>query len=291
MFDPNQNNRGVVGTDHHASDRFRAELIENTPANVAYRAQLAAEANEREKIWRKQNFEARAIEDINDGPLPVAISVLDSLTVTEARRDWINYRALLDTERKKLAEAESKRDVLLGLKEAPKATESTLKGFVRRYADRLLGRGQGFEHNDVREHATLTDRLAAERLNAEAAAIALPEIERAIAVSELRIKSLLGRENEFLRPLLQELAADLGRQYLEKIAEIRAIMVPLAQLNGVMNYNSSATVEFPHFHAGLSYDDPERRIHVEPGRVNPWTDVINTLRTDARAVVTVPGLA
>lgn len=122
-----------------------------------------------------------------------------------------------------LAALETKRTELEAMIAAPAETAASIRDAVKRTADWLLGRGG--DNSDASKRKALEDEEAAQRHRAEAAAAALPELAKPIAVARLRLKHVADREPAYLSEALSEVADEigLGRAYARKIAELREL--------------------------------------------------------------------
>jgi hypothetical protein len=130
-----------------------------------------------------------------------------------------------------------KRGALVGIKEAPRATESAIRTLVKRGADFLLGRAQEDE-GDTAKRRALDDRLAEQRYRAESAEAALVEVDCEIDRAKLRCKRLAEREEEFLDAAVYELGCKhVGSAYRERAEALRDVVNLAAGLSEFRGYS------------------------------------------------------
>jgi hypothetical protein len=186
-----------------------------------------AEMAERNRQWERSNFETGATSDL-DGDLPlggIVSDVVGVLTGAPERQKLAGFVALRAAERIKLSDLETKKAELLGLVEAPAATESKISAAVRKTADWLRGRNSESSSRLAEiERGNLDTQLATERHRADAAKSIMPELEHDIEVAQLRVKRLDEREREYLEPALREVKVATGVfEYIaKKKAELEA---------------------------------------------------------------------
>jgi hypothetical protein len=173
---------------------------------------------QREQVLARETFEQEATGDL-EGPPPTA-DVPAGLSAK--RRDYFLFAAWLKSEESKLGELERKRAELEASIAAPAEYESTVRALLRRTADALL-RGLPADASDAAKRQELEAKHAQQRLQAVAAGLALPEIEKQIEVATLRVGRLRQRESEFLAPVLFELAEGTERLLARKKAEVEAL--------------------------------------------------------------------
>jgi hypothetical protein len=212
-FDPRANNPAAV-----AEANF-----------IAKNGMTRAEYNDRNSVWARQNFEADAVRDLT-GDLP---ELADTRSMTPARARYANYFMLRQRERKKLDELEQRKADLEAMIAAPNATETEVRNGIRRTAAKLLGRASDSGESDA---GALASKLAVANHKAEAAKLALPELEREIDKAQLRVAKISEREGEFLNAAIVEIAdaSGLGALYLKKIAELRAVAAMMFELSDVV---------------------------------------------------------
>lgn len=187
------------------------------------------QATEFQKMRRREDYEERAIDGLRGDP-PENICNTDGCSPKRAR--FARYLEWLHQETKELEALQARGAELEAMIEAPAATEEKIKELVRRTASALMGR-TAFASNE--SPSALDVQLAAERHQAEAARVALAELHGLIERAQLRVDHLRGREAEFLKPALIEIADELGlgKLYLQKIIELRVVMHLLFGLTSV----------------------------------------------------------
>ena len=143
---------------------------------------------------RRQEFEDGAVRDLRGEP-PEDICNTRGLGPKRARyARYFHWRLQIQRE---LSEVQSKRAELEAMIAAPSETEAKRKASVKRTAAFLMGREQA---SDEDAGKTLTERLMVEQHRADAAREALPEIEAALDVAQLRLAAINEREGSFCIP-------------------------------------------------------------------------------------------
>jgi hypothetical protein len=184
-----------------------------------------AQFQERERIWSRDAFEAEATAGLDGDPPAVEVPT----NLSAKRQQYACFAAWLQSEQAKLNALESKKAELGGLISAPAEAESNLRALVRRSADRLL-HGLGADESDAAKRVELETKHAAQRHQADAARVALPQVEQQIEVARLRVDKLMEREKEFLFPCVREASESVERLLARKeaeIAELKRLLAPL----------------------------------------------------------------
>lgn len=210
--------------------------------NGMTRAQFA----ERETEWQREAREALALADFNGEP-PDGICSVKGLSPKRALyARYFAWRLQVATE---LASLESKKAELEAIIGSRGQVETEIVNGIRRTANRFLGRGNDSGEGEARD---LAERLAVCQHRAEAAKLALPELDQQIETAQLRVKRLEERESEFLHPALIEEAdkAGLGKLYLAKIEELRKVVALINGLSEVVatygsNFMMPLTIKLP----------------------------------------------
>ncbi len=209
--------RASMGSEAYADDVFQRE-----------HGMSRAAWNERERLIAQERAEAAALAGLDDDPMDwlskqktwiYKDSALDKLT--SARKRYAVYRQWLAVEESKLAKLANKRDGLQAVVAAPAEVESSIRAFVRRTADAMLGKGKA--ESDAEAWAALNRKHSDQKLQAAAASVAIEDLEPEIKVAEMRVARLQERESEFLNPVLNELAFDIEQVLDRKEAEIAAL--------------------------------------------------------------------
>jgi hypothetical protein len=217
---------------------------------------------ERQRLLAREAFELESTADIEgDPPLCEAPAGL-----TAKRTAYFRYHAWLRGEEQALATLENKRRDLQAIIDAPAATEGALRQMLRRTADVLLGKDS--EQSDATAWAALESKRTEQAHKAEAARLALSDIEGQIQIAALRVDRLREREKQYLNPVLCELGEQIAQRLAQRRAEVQALERLLAPLYGSYGGYSRTTIEPP---------------HVEIGWRHSWHDIADTLRSDAAA--------
>jgi hypothetical protein len=240
---------------------------------------------EMQRAHARQDFEADAVRDLNGEP---AENICNTRGLPPKQARLARFHSWRLQIQRTASELQTKRAEFERMMEAPKHTESALKGEVRRTAARLMGRDVGGAGEGIRK--ALEDRLSEDRHRAEAAREALPELDKQIEVAELRLKRINERESEFLHPAIVE-AADrigLGKLYLKKIAELRAVTDLIFGLREVVGgygsgFENSAAVNFPRTGLASLRDTKDAEYRIEPkGNDSLWRQLAQSLLLNPR---------
>lgn len=278
----------ILSSDLHRMARDGAAPLPGRPitepsaladANFFIRHQITREQyGEMERKRDRSAWEERVVADLQDEPPSGLGANIMHLSPQKAR--YTRFRAWLQTEKSKLADAHRKLATLDGLVEAPRETEGKIQALVRKTAAFLLGRGT--DDSAVDERATLDSKLTAERHRAEAAQAARPEIERLVEIAELRVRRLKEREPDFVRAAVIEHAikSELGARYQKAVDELAAV---LDEINGLCaefgGYGNGLPVttdlKLPAFSA-LGAEG--RKIFARDGNVSMWRKLADELR-------------
>jgi hypothetical protein len=180
--------------------------------------------------WQRQMFKERAISDLGDDPPD---NICDVRGLSSKRARYARYCAWRQREAKELRDLEQKK---VELQSVIAGVEAEIRNGIRRLADRFLGRVQDSADADAK--ALTADLLAQRRV--EAARLAMPELEQQIERAQFRVARLEGREKEFLRDAIIEMAdaSGLGRAYLKKIGELQEIMSLVLGLMKIVGGNT-----------------------------------------------------
>ena len=149
--------------------------------------------------------------------------VADVRGLRGARCEWVRFKAWLARTTAELSELESTKARLSDIMSAPDKTAGVIGALISRTAAFLLGKGGA--DDDATERLELDKKLAAERHRSQAAAEALPEIERQIEVKQMQVEALQSREGEFLNPAMQDLleASGVAKLLARRRAEVLAL--------------------------------------------------------------------
>jgi hypothetical protein len=245
-------------------------------AHGCTREQHAERLRQRDRDIAREKFEREAVGDLEHWQ-PAGGS---------ARAKYAAYHERLAAERAGLDAHEHKRNVLVGIKEAPKQTQSAIAALIKRGADYLMGRCQEAE-DDVAERRALDDRLAQQQYRAESAEEALVEVDREIQIAKVRCKRLAARESDFLNPAVIEIAhAHIGSEYRKRAESFRAIVNLAAGVSEFSGYGLPPTgvptdIKLPSFGA-LGAPKP---IWASDAEHAPWRKLADALRADPQVDV------
>lgn len=170
---------------------------------------------------RRELAISHATDDLYDVDPPLALTL--TIGLPPARAMLARYVAWKKKISDELADLQAQRARLQGFIDAPGETTATIKSAIRRTADWLLGKGD--DNSDGKSRRALDEKLAMETHRADAAREALPELELKLDVAARRMEALEGREGEFLKPAIAEVAeeARLPERFLQKAAELEEI--------------------------------------------------------------------
>ena len=199
--------------------------------------------------------------------------VADVRGLRGARCEWVRFKAWLARTTAELSELESTKARLSDIMSAPDKTAGVIGALISRTAAFLLGKGGA--DDDATERLELDKKLAAERHRSQAAAEALPEIERQIEVKQMQVEALQSREGEFLNPAMQDLleASGVAKLLARRRAEVLALESIIRDCDR----------DFP-----WDYYNDHRPKHSEVCDIewrHTWRDVAGALRSDPRAEV------
>ena len=177
-----------------------------------------AQAAKMRAVRQRQNFEDEAICDLNGSPPELT----NTRGLGAKRASYANFLEWQHRETKRRDHLLQRRFELEAKIAAPAATQEKIDDAVKKTAASMMGRANAGE--DVNRGA-LDGQLSQQKHLAEAAQIAIVEVDREIETAELRVAHLSGREEEFLHPALVEIADEvgLGKLLLRKIGELRAV--------------------------------------------------------------------
>jgi hypothetical protein len=258
-------------------------------ANGMSRADYAA----MRATMRREEAEAQSIRDLNGKP-PELVSTRG---LAPARAQLAQYYEWQHQEAKRRDDLIARRAELEAMIAAPAKTQQAIAEAVRQTATTLMGRAHASEKID---RAAMDAQLSSERHQAEAAQIALVEIEKQIETAELRCAHLDSRQDEFLNPALVEAADEvgLGKLYMKKIAELRAItdlLNGLAHVAGGFGsgFGQPQTVSFSKLGLPSIKDAPSAAYSIlAEGNDRLWRELGRAFkmnpRTDASKFVSVP---
>jgi hypothetical protein len=154
----------------------------------------------REKMLQQERYEADALSDL-DGEAPPIDGLPSGLSAK--RKAYAAFAVWLKGEEQKLALLENKRHDLQTMVDAPAEAEGNIRAMLRRTADALL-HGTPADESDAAKRLELETRHTAQRHRAEAATMALADLEPQIEVARLRVDRLRSREMEYLAPVMHE---------------------------------------------------------------------------------------
>lgn len=178
------------------------------------------QADEMRLAHQKACAEEEAVRDLN-GKAP---ELANTRGLGPKRAAYANFLEWQHQEAKRLDDLRTRKCEIEATIAAPAATLEAISIAIKQTAATMLGRAHASEKID---RGAMDAQLAHERHMAEAATVALAEVEKQIETAELRVAHLSSREAEFIGPALVE-AADcdlkLGQLMLKKIGELRAIM-------------------------------------------------------------------
>jgi hypothetical protein len=257
---------------------------------------------ERERAIARQEFEDASTADLNgeppdnvcDGETEIRNGIshvksrknLKGLSPQRARYARYHFwKAKLGAE---LSSLEAKKVELEGIIAAPAEAQVAIQEGLQRTAAFLLGRAP--DHAEGEAEA-LADKLAVTKHRAEAARVALPELEKQIERARVRVKYLSDREHEFLHPALAELVDHLGPLYIQQIRDLRSmadLLFGLAQLTRTYADGNEVTaaIKFPRIGLPSIRDvDGNAFIIGAYGSTAVWQEVIESLRRDPRGSV------
>lgn len=247
-----------------------------------------AQADAAAAIHARDDRDDAWVADLNGDP-PHSIS--DTLLLSPRRALLARYIRWRQTIAAELATLQAKRDEFQEIMAAPEETEVAIRSAVKRTADWLLGRST--DNSDEGTRKALDDQLAAQRHRAEAARAALVELEPQIERAQLRVQTLNDRQNEFLKPVLREIADELGlgTAYIAKIAELKRIaslIYGLAEASYEFGegIETGRKVQFPRPATSEAALPGESFIIPSAGNVEIWRKVADQLLLDPRYDIT-----
>jgi hypothetical protein len=244
-----------------------AEFVRRTGMGSADHANRSTE-------WLRETFERNSVADLNGDP-PSDITNVRGLSPARAR--WARFFEWQRQVSRELHEFESRRaDVEAKLAKA----EADIKSGVRQTANRMLSGNDGGDDTGV---------LAA-RHTAEAARVALPELEETIDRAKLRVKHLEKRQDEFLHPVIMELAeaGKLGVRYMAAIKELRHVTELIFGLTKALGRSPQLQSHITLPRAILTNGEHRDYIIGADIRDSVWTELIRSLQCDPRADISVP---
>lgn len=179
--------------------------------------------------WRTDNEQVGTLSGLQGEPPEFDLRA----KLSPQRARYARYSRWVLRERKNLEGLEAKKAEFEAMIAAPAATQAEIRGLIRQAADRLLGRGKVQVSAGARKQ--FDDTLAEQKLAAEAASEALPELERQIETARQRVNHLIQREDEFLKPAMIEIAEDLGlgQVYMDRLRQFREVFDLIAGLAAV----------------------------------------------------------
>lgn len=272
-----------------ATDRNVLEEAEFFLKNGMSRAAYA----EMRAAMRREEADAQAVRDLNGNPPELT----NTRGLGPKRAALANYFEWVCVETKKRDSLLARRIELEEMIAAPAASEARIRDAVRQTATTLVGRVHASAKID---RSAMDVQLAQERHMAEAATVALAEIEGQIENAERRVEFLGSREADFTGPALVEDADNLklGQIYLEKIAELRAIcdlMNGLASVAGGYGsgFENRTEIKFPKVGLpSISGADNSAYVISSAGNSDVWRQITLALRMnpkmDAAKFIPVP---
>jgi chromosome segregation ATPase len=219
---------------------------------------------ERARQWQRQEFEDKATADLNGDPPDNMLGTDFRFPgMTPLRLRYTKYAEWLARESDKLNALERRRADLQSMIEAPAQTEGAIRQALRRTADVLLGKS--VDDSDTEQRLKLETRRMEQLHKAEAAKLAMPELEREIEIAKLRVHKLREREPEFLNPVIQEAARDVELRLAECRAEVAALERLLKPLSEFRVYGAKR-IEAPAFDIewGYSWSEIGKALRADP---------------------------
>jgi hypothetical protein len=257
---------------------------------------------ERDRELAHLEFEQSSVADLSGEPPDDAGDEMEIRNGVTRTKKTLNLKGL-SPQRKRYAlyhawfanltsvlEALEKRKVdLEAIIAAPVEAGFALRKGIRRTADFLLGRTQSGGEGEAE---AMSAKLAIAQHRADAARVALPELEREIERARLRLKHLEGREADFLNPALAELADHLGALYLQQIERLRYTAGLLFGLSSVVRtygdgfQEALENIKFPRMGLpSIMSADANAFVIAARGNTAVWRQVAESLRRDPRANV------
>jgi hypothetical protein len=228
-----------------------------------------AEYRQRATAWQRERFEEEATSDLSGDP-----PICNTKGLSPARAKWADFREWQGQEGRELQALQARRtDIKAKLARA----EAGIKDGVRQAADRLLSGDDSADDTKV---------ISATHL-AEAARIALFELEEKIDRAEIRVKRLDRREQEFLQAAVLEIAksAGLAERYMEKIREVREVAELIFGLTKALGIGPQLQnhIAFPRA-VGTSGEHHDYIIGTNV-RDDLWKGIMRSLRSDPRCSI------
>jgi hypothetical protein len=261
---------------------------------------------ERAAIDRRDDWNAKAVADLTGEP-PADVcdekQIINGVTTTTKKKTMKGlppkqvrhalYRGWLAAESLKLSSLEAKKIELEEIIAAPAKTEGTMAAGIRRTADFLLGRGGN--GSDEAEAGAVAAKLAVARHRAEAAKVALQELDWEIDRAKIRLNFLDKREADFLNPCLVELADHLGAIYIAQIEKMRLTAGLLFGLSDLVRtfgngFDGATEIKFPKMTGlpSIAGAKADAFIIGARGDTATWRQIVERLRRDPACKVDAP---
>jgi hypothetical protein len=195
-----------------------------------------------------------------DGSIPEDISAPPGLSPKRAELvRFIEWRRRTAAELEHLEEAHHRAvEALGGERVTKKKIDALIEADVGAVLKFALG-GEAITATKLRafERHQLEQKLKDDKHAAQVASETLGQIEHQIAVKTLALRFLDNRFDRYVRSAVVESAreSDLGERYLQKIGELRAVLLELLGLDSIVGTHdgfgrpsyAELAIEFPHF--------------------------------------------
>jgi hypothetical protein len=225
---------------------------------------------ERESMRARDAFEQDAVQELD-----VALDHLSG----SANEKWVAFCGLLKLEQGKLAGLEAKRAELEGMASSAVAVEAEIKKLIRRSADFLLGKS--VEESDASQRLELERKRVEQAHRAEAARVALPDLEKQIDKQQLRCRRLRDRERDFLVPLVFSVVEQSGVVQRWRAARNEMIATETLLRGLLQSFVPPDGCSYP-------WQPPRESTPATHVAMKQWAALAEQLRRDPRAEVQVP---
>ena len=233
------------------------------------------EAAERKAQWQREASEAAIFEGE-----PPAFVKADTAGMLPNRAGLCRFLAWKKVLAAEIAALESTLRVLQPTIDAPAAVKAKRAWLLQAQANKLLefiGLGRTPERFDLVQRRALDDEVDSAEHHAEVGRIAQNDIAKQLAAKRLYLARLDERTPEYTRLALREEADVLGREYLQKIDELRPILKKLFGVKELVwgQVRNDAWVELPSFSlSSLADSKRARTIAVDDDDVRSWRAVV-----------------
>jgi hypothetical protein len=195
-----------------------------------------------------------------DGSIPADITAPSSLSPKRAELvRFMEWRRRTVAELGHLEEAHHRAiEALGGDRVIKKKIDALIEADISEVLKFALG-GEAITATKLRafERHQLEQKLKADKHAAQVASSTLQQIEHQIAVKTLGLRFLDNRFQRYVRSAVVEAAgeSDLGERYLQKIGELREVLLELLGLDSIVGAHdgfgrpsyAELAIEFPHF--------------------------------------------